>query len=36
LYYPFAFPILAVARVAFSEGVPYVATFDGARPGPTG
>ncbi len=34
IYYPGAVPTLAVSRVAFAEGQPYVAAFDGAVPGP--
>lgn len=34
IYFPFATPTLAVSRVAFGPGRPYVAVFDGAEPNP--
>ena len=34
LFYPGAFPQLAVSRVAFGPDGPYIAAFDGAKPGP--
>lgn len=33
-YYPGAYPVVAVSRIAFGPHAPYVAAFDGAQPNP--